>query len=262
MLKERYGDVAVTLSANVAQLEIRRPPNNFFDHALIRDLADALEDLDHVVECRAIVLCSEGKAFCAGANFDNRGPSVIDDSVPRSRNPLYQEAVRLFANTKPVVAAVQGPAIGGGFGLAVFADFRIASPEARFAANFVKLGIHPGFGLTYTLPRLIGQQRAAEMFLTGVRIDGETALQWGLADRLVPLASVRETALAFAASIAENAPLAVQSTRLTLRRHLAGHVQEQTDREGAEQSWLSRTEDNKEGLRAVAERRPGKFLAR
>ena len=142
MLKERYGDVAVTLSANVAQLEIRRPPNNFFDHALIRDLADALEDLDQVVECRAIVLCSEGKAFCAGANFDNRGPSVIDDSVPRSRNPLYQEAVRLFANTKPVVAAVQGPAIGGGFGLAVFADFRIASPEARFAANFVKLGIH------------------------------------------------------------------------------------------------------------------------
>ncbi len=262
MLKERYGDVAVTLRGHVAELEIQRPPHNFFDHDLIRHLADALDDVDRTVECRAVVLCSQGKAFCAGANFSNRQASVLDSGSPRGRNPLYQEAVRLFSCAKPVIAAVQGPAIGGGFGLAVFADFRVACPEARFAANFVKLGIHPGFGLTHTLPRLIGEQKAAEMFLIGERIDGETAFQWGLVDRLVPQESVRAEAFKMAEAIAENAPLAVQSTRLTLRRKLAAEVQEQTDREGAEQTWLARTEDHQEGVKSVAERRPGKFAAR
>jgi enoyl-CoA hydratase/carnithine racemase len=260
MVSERYGDIAVRLEGNVALAEIQRPPNNFFDHQLILDLARAFEDLDRERDCRAIVLASQGKAFCAGANFQNR--SILDVSETRGRNPLYDEAVRLFSNSKPVVAAVQGPAIGGGLGLAVMADFRVACPEARFAANFVKLGIHPGFGLTLTLPRLIGQQKAALMFLTGRRIDGEEAARWGLADLLVPQQTVREEALKLAAEIAEGAPLAVQSTRLTLRRHLAAEVREQTDREGAEQSWLSRTEDHKEGIRAVAERRPGKFSAR
>lgn len=262
MLKDRYGDIAVTLRGNVAEVEIQRPPNNFFDHQLIRDMADALNDLDQTTECRAVVLCSQGKSFCAGANFANRSDNVLDSGAPRGRNPLYQEAVRLFSTAKPVIAAVQGAAIGGGFGLAVFADFRVGCAESRFAANFVKLGIHPGFGLTHTLPRIIGEQKAAEMFLTGVRIDGETASQWGLVDRLVPFDSVRTEALAFANAIAENAPLAVQSTRLTLRRHLAARVQEQTDREGSEQTWLARTEDHKEGVRSVTERRPGKFQAR
>lgn len=262
MFKDRYGDVSATMQDHVVTLEIQRPPHNFFDHALIRDLADALRDIDATPEARVVLLCAQGKSFCAGADFSNRRASVLDDSTPRGRNPLYEEAVRLFSNRKPVVAAIQGAAIGGGFGLAIFADFRIACPESRFGANFVKLGIHPGFGLTYTLPRLIGEQRAAEMFMTGERVDGETALRWGLVDRLVPAESLRAEAMAFARSIAVNAPLAVQSTRLTLRREMAARVEEQTDREGAEQSWLARTEDHKEGVRSVAAREPGNFKAR
>ena len=262
MTRERYGDVAITLRDDfVTVAEIQRPPHNFFDHALIRDLADAFDDLGRDPACRAILLCAQGKAFCAGANFGS-GPSVLESANPRSRNPLYDEAVRLFASEKPVVAAIQGPAIGGGFGLAVMADFRIASPEARFAANFVKLGIHPGFGLTVTLPELIGSQKALDLFLTGRRIDGTEAHAMGLVDRLASAESLRDEALAFAASIAENAPLAVQSTRHTLRRHLASKVKEQTDREGAEQSWLARTQDHAEGIRSVAERRPGRFVGR
>jgi len=262
MLKERYGDVAVTLRDHVVEMEIQRPPNNFFDHALIRDIADALGDVDRETDARVTMLCSQGKSFCAGANFANRQASVLDSATPRGRNPLYEEAVRLFSCRKPVIAVVQGAAIGGGLGLAVFADFRIASPDARFAANFVKLGIHPGFGLTYTLPRLMGHQRAAEMFMTGERIDGETAHRWGLVDRLVPAESLRAEAFAFARAIAVNAPLAVQSTRLTLRREMAARVEEQTDREGAEQSWLARTEDHQEGVRSVAARENGTFKAR
>src|ERR1700720_189861 len=171
MLEPKYGDVSVTLDGNVATLEIHRPPHNFFDFVLIRDLANAFEALDNEPECRALMLCSEGKSFCAGANFANRDASSGETTARAGENPLYIEGVRLFRCKKPVVAAIQGPAIGGGLGLALVADVRVA-------ANFVKIGIHPGFGLTYTLPRLIGVQKATLMFLTGRRIEGKEALAW------------------------------------------------------------------------------------
>ncbi|MGH7963521.1 MAG: enoyl-CoA hydratase/isomerase family protein, partial [Candidatus Binatia bacterium] len=146
----QYGDVAVTLAEHIATVEIRRGPNNFFDIALIQSLADAFEALDNEAACRAIVLAAEGKHFCAGANFHNPdAQSGLDRSVERG-NPLYAEAVRLFACRKPTVGAIQGAAIGGGFGLALVPDFRVLCSETRFSANFVKLGFHPGFGLTYT----------------------------------------------------------------------------------------------------------------
>jgi enoyl-CoA hydratase/carnithine racemase len=165
------------------------------------------------------------------------------------------------------VGAIQGAAVGGGFGLALMPDFRVVCPEARFSANFVKLGFHPGFALTLTLPRLVGQQRAALMFMTGRRIDGTTAHQWGLADVLTDHSSVRGAALALAGEIAENAPLAVMSVRATLRdglgrEALADAVRRQTDHEFAEQFRLQQTEDHREGVRAVAERRPGNFKGR
>jgi enoyl-CoA hydratase/carnithine racemase len=209
----QYGDVSVALSDYVAVVEIHRPPDNFFDDILIRDLADAFQALDQEPACRALVLASEGKAFCAGADFSRRSEKSGDEFASAAPNRIYENAVRLFASAKPVVAAIQGAAIGGGLGLALVADFRVASPEARFGANFVKLGIHPGFGLTHTLPRLIGMQRASLMFYTGRRIAGEEAVAWGLADILAPADGLREEAVKLAAEIAEGAPLAVRSTR-------------------------------------------------
>ena len=261
MTDVRYGDVAVTLNGHVALVEIHRPPHNFFDDQLIRDLATAFETLDADSACRALLLASEGKSFCAGADFGKRSPQD-GELASGSTSSLYENAVRLFACKKPVVAAIQGAAVGGGLGLALVADFRVVSPEARFAANFVKLGIHPGFGLTHTLPRLIGAQRASLMFYTGRRIAGEEAVEWGLADVLAEPDQLRDTARELANEIAACAPLAVQSTRTTIRRGLPDAVRAQTDHEFAEQSWLIRTEDHKEGVRAVAERRPGNFHAR
>jgi enoyl-CoA hydratase/carnithine racemase len=257
----RHGDVSVKLEAHVALVEIHRPPHNHFDAQLIQDLADAFEALDSNLECRALVLASEGKSFCAGADF-NRGATAASDEVASSTSRLYQNAVRLFACEKPLVAAIQGAAIGGGLGLALVADFRVVSPDARFAANFAKLGIHPGFGLTYTLPRLIGVQRAALMFYTGRRIGGEEAVAWGLAEVLASPERLREEAMRLATEIAECAPLAVQSTRATMRRGVADAVRAQTDHEHSEQSRLFQTEDHKEGVRAVKERRPGRFTGR
>ena len=214
-------------------------------------------------ECRASVLCAQGKNFCAGANFGDRTQQTErDNRTTTSGNPLYTAAVRLFSAKKPIVGAINGSAVGGGFGLAVMPDFRVASPETRFTANFVKLGFHPGFGLTYTLPQLIGQQRANLMFYTGRRVDGETAHAWGLADVLTDQDSLRDEALKLAAEIAENAPLAVMSVRATMRAGIAAAVKTQTDHEFVEQHRLQQTEDHKEGVRAVAERRPGNFKGR
>jgi enoyl-CoA hydratase/carnithine racemase len=262
MTNSQYGDVSVSLDAHVALVEIHRPPHNHFDHHLIRNLAEAFEALDDEPDCRALVLASEGKSFCAGADFNQRATSSNNDLASGAASHIYKEAVRLFACEKPVVAAIQGAAVGGGLGLALLADFRVVSPETRFVANFVKLGIHPGFGVTHTLPRLIGIQRATLMLYTGRRINGEEAVAWGLADVLAAEDRLREIARELAAEIAACAPLAVQSTRATMRRGLADAVKAQTDHEFAEQIRLFQTEDHKEGVRAVRERRPGQFTGR
>jgi enoyl-CoA hydratase/carnithine racemase len=261
LMKDTYADVAVQLENHVALVEIQRPPHNFFDHDLIANLADAFEDCDREPECRALVLAAQGKSFCAGADFQSRGTDQ-GGAAPLSANPLYIEAVRLFSCKKPVIGAIQGAAVGGGLGLALVPDFRVGCPESRFSANFVKLGIHPGFALTHTLPRLIGQQRAALMFYTGRRIGGEQALAWGLIDEITTREEVRNQALTLAGEIAEGAPLAVQSTRTTLRQDLAQRAKDQTDHELAEQTKLFATHDHKEGIQAVMERRPGKFTGR
>jgi enoyl-CoA hydratase/carnithine racemase len=256
-MKDQYGQVSARIDGHVALLEIDRPPSNFVSVELVRDLADALEDIDQQPFLRATVLAAAGKAFCAGA--DLASPTGIGGSGMSGINPLYEQAVRLFSAKKPIVAAIQGAAVGAGLGLALVADFRVVAPEARFSANFVKLGFHPGFGITHSLPRVIGEQRASLMCLTGRRIKGEEALAWGLADQMVEIEGLRDAALALAQEIAEGAPLAVTATRATLRAGLADAIRRQTDHELVEQTWLRATNDFAEGVRSVNERRPGVF---
>ena len=254
-------DLDVALDGYVATVEIRRPPNNFFDYDLVHELANVYERLDADSRCRAIVLCSEGRHFCAGADFSAR-EKWSRERLDRQAGELYVEAARVFSCTKPVVAAVQGAAVGGGLGLALSADFRIACEESRFVANFARLGIHQGFGISVTLPRLVGYARAALMLYTGRRIKGAEAVGMGLADELTDFSAVRPRAFELATEIAQSAPLAVRSIRATLRRGLADAVREATDHELAEQSRLRRTADHIEGVRATAERRLGEFEGR
>lgn len=261
----QYADIAVTLNDRVGVIEMRRPPDNFFDRALIIQLRDAFETFDRDQDCRALVLCAEGKNFCAGANFAADGRATEGGAARRQQagsTNLYKEAVRLFRVGKPVVGAIQGAAVGGGLGLAMVPDFRVTCPEGRFCANFTRLGTHPGFGLTVTLPRLIGAQAAEMMFYTGDRIPGDRAVQMGLADVLVPLAEVRTAAIALATRIAQSAPLAVKATRATMRRGLADAVEAATDHEFVEQDWLFRTDDFREGVRAMSARSLPDFKGR
>lgn len=257
-----FSDLGVEVKDNVATVEMRRPPDNHFDNVMIHQLAVTYEALDRRDDCRAIVLCSQGKSFCAGADLKNRPDTAVATEGGGAVKHLYREALRLFRTKKPVVAAVHGPAVGGGLGVAVSADFRVTCKEARFSANFSRLGLHPGFGLSHTLPRLIGAQKAALLFLTGRRIAGDEALAIGLADQLVAQNEVRAAAHALATEIAQSAPLAVMSIRETLRRGLAEKVEAVTERELLEQEWLRRTADFQEGVKAYSEKRLPDFKNR
>ena len=255
------GQITAVKRGHVTVLTFASPPHNHATVPLLRALGDALDLADEDPECRALVLQSEGRIFCAGADLaapgDGMGGSSGDPVLE-----FYTEATRIFRNRKPIVAAIQGAAIGAGLGLAVAADFRIATPDARFSANFVALGFHPGFGLTHTLPRLVGEQRSARMFLTGARIKAEEALAWGLVDQLVPAQDLSPAALAFASDIARNAPLALLDTRETIRAGLSDAVAEALQTEYAKQSRLKQTADYAEGVAAVFERREAHFTGR
>jgi enoyl-CoA hydratase/carnithine racemase len=265
-----YTDIGVETHGHVGLIEIRRPPLNFFDISLINQIADALDAFDDDIEIRASVLAAQGKAFCAGANFSDPARQAQDAQAAKGDpadslgpiNHLYIQAVRIFRARKPIVAAVQGAAIGGGLGLAVSADFRVTCPEARFSANFTKLGFHPGFGLTVTLPELIGKNNAELMFYTSRRVTGEEACKWGLANECVPQEQVRGAALKLAAEIAECSPLGLLSTRATMRAGLADRVMAATNHELGEQTRLRATEDFKEGVKATEERRTANFRGR
>lgn len=254
-----YADLGVTLDGAVATVEIQRPPHNFFSYGLIQALADCFEDLAKEDACRAIMLCADGKNFCAGADFSK---SASSDSKSNDGGHLYIEAVRLFRTPKPIVAAIQGAAIGGGLGLAMMPDFRVGCPEARFAANFTRLGFHPGFGLTARLPEIIGKNRAELMFYTSRRIKGEEAHAWGMIDEIVPLSELRSAAHAMASEIAECSPLGLLETRKTMRGDLADRIKTATDHELKIQNSLRDTADFKEGVKSTAERRSANWQGR
>ena len=255
---QSFGDVSLHVADHVATVEIHRPPENFFDAGLIASVADAYQAAEKQ-RARVIVLCSEGKHFCAGADFTGRSAAsrVSGDGSARQ---LYDEAIRLFEAPLPVIAAVQGAAVGGGLGLACSADFRVAAPQARFSANFARLGLHHGFGLSETLLPMVGQQCAWDLLYTGRRLSGEEAASIGLVDRVAE--DPREAAYELATQLAEAAPLAVAAIRSTMRAGLADRVRAATERELAEQQKLWPTADFAEGVRATAERRSPNFTGR
>lgn len=250
-------EIRTAVQGRVAIVTIDRPPHNHVTVELLGALADALDAASENGEVRSVLLRSAGKTFCAGADFS--GAMKRKDNAEAALNPIYQQAARLFSSPLPVVASIEGAAVGAGLGLAVAADFRVASRQARFCANFVKLGLSPGFALTQTLPDLIGAQRARLMMMTGRRITAEQALEWGLVDILAETGVADELALTLATEIADNAPLAVRAVQRQMRPWLDGGIAEVMTAEDADQRRLRATADFKEGVAAVAGRRPALF---
>lgn len=250
-------DLKVTVSDHVATIEVRRGPTNYFDYDMLQQIADVGKELQAGRDCRVLVLCSEGKHFCAGADFSSS--TMQGDDRDRASAELYREGIRLFELELPIVAAVQGSAVGGGMGLACAADFRVASSASRFHANFASLGFHHGFALSATLPRIVGQQTALDLLVTARRLTGSEAHAIGLVDRLTEPGSERVGALALAAEIAAAAPLAVRSIKQTLRGDVVGLVSAALERELQEQQRLWRTQDSRVGIAANLERTVPRF---
>lgn len=255
-------DVTVEARGDIAVLTLRRPPHNLLTEPALRRVADAVHGL--AGSARAAVLAAEGRSFCAGADFkstDAPDPTAGGSFVERT-GAFYRQAVRLFDSPLPLVAAVHGAAIGAGFGLALACDIRVVGRRAFFQANFVRLGIHPGFALSAVLPRFVGPGRAAELFLTGRRVDADEAARIGLAETVVDEGDELAAAVAVADQVAGGAPLATASTRATLRAGLAEAAARAMEHELAEQSALAGTDDAIEGVSAVLEGRAPRFAGR
>jgi enoyl-CoA hydratase/carnithine racemase len=252
--------VTVSFDGDVGIVTLRRPPHNLLTEPVLRQVADALDDLRG--RARAAVLGSVGRSFCAGADFrsgDAPDPTEGGGFEAQTR-AFYLQAARVFEAPVPVVAAVHGAAIGAGFGLALACDVRVVGAGGWFQANFVRLGIHPGFALSRVLPEVIGPGRAAELFLTGRRLPADEALSIGLAQRAVPAGDEIGAALELAGQIAAGAPLAVASTRATLRQGLGAAVRAAMRHELAQQTVLAGTADAVEGVTAVLAGRAPRFV--
>ena len=248
---DNSSQIIFSLTNYTAYIKINRPPHNFFDANLISNIADIFEEMDNEKQCRSIILYSEGKNFCAGADFSKsnfiKGENIYEN--------LYKQALRLFRTNKPIIAVIQGAAIGGGLGVALSADFRVTCKEARFSANFGKLGFHQGFGTTITLPRVIGNQKAKLMLLTSKRISGDEAYNIGLADHLVEYSELMSKAQELSNEINSSGPLGIKAIRKTLNKGLADEIEKIVKLEAKEQNILRNTKDFKEGINASINRR-------
>jgi 2-(1,2-epoxy-1,2-dihydrophenyl)acetyl-CoA isomerase len=238
----------------VGQVELDRPPFNFLNNEVLRELGDALLQVDDDPRIRAVVLCSAGRHFCAGADLVNERPAAEHEPMA-----FYRLAARLFATRKPMVAAVQGRAVGGGAGLALAADFRVAARSAVFAVNFTRIGFHPGFALTETLGQVVGQQAARYILMSGRDVGADDAARLGLADRLAADDELRDQAVVLAAELAAAAPLSTMAVRATLRHGLMDRIMAAMMLESGEQLRLRTTSDFTEGVTAAREKREPRF---
>ncbi|MDE1948247.1 MAG: crotonase/enoyl-CoA hydratase family protein [Burkholderiales bacterium] len=216
---------------------------------------------DHSV--RAVILTGSGTAFSSGGNVKDMGRYA--EMQPMELRREYRLGIQklplaLFNLEVPVIAAVNGPAIGAGLDLACMCDIRVASDHAKFAESFVKLGIIPGDGGAWLLPRIIGLSRATELTLTGQMIDARQAAEWNLVSRVVPHEQLLATAGEIAAAIAANPPHAVRLAKRLLRESLHCRLDTLLEMSAAYQVMSHQTADHKEAVAAFIEKRKPEFL--
>jgi enoyl-CoA hydratase/carnithine racemase len=212
---------------------------------------------------RALVVTGTGNCFSAGADFRAGLQRGGDALAPEERSyAMYEPFLSLLEVEIPIIGALNGHAIGGGFGLALVCDLRIAALEGKYGANFVAVGLAPGMAISHLLPRLVGMSRAAELLFTGRLIDGAEAERLGLVNRAVPADQVLDEALALARTIAANAPFAVRATKAALRRSLSLDTRAAARAEAGDQAASLATEDAREGMSALLEKRKPVFRGR
>lgn len=260
---EENADGIVTLTLN--RPEQRNPIS---DDDVLETLIATLARLDADNATRAIIITGAGSAFSSGGNLKKMGASGgLNDPLPAQTRLNYRRGIQrlpllIEAMEVPTIAAVNGPAVGAGCDLACMCDLRIAGESARFAESFVKVGIVPGDGGAWFLPRVVGFSKACEMALTGDAIDAREALACGLVSRVVPDADLLAEARALAARIAANPPHAVRMTRRLLRQGRNADLDSLLEMSAAMQALAHATDDHREAVAGLLERRAPRFTGR
>jgi len=251
---------------HVATITLNRPDNrNSMTPDVLGGLRDTVAKARGDLEVRCVVITGRGKSFCAGADFRSSpdGTHAEGYIAPHERSyNTYAPFLSMLDIEVPTIAAMQGHAIGGGMGLGVVCDLRVANREAKYGVNFVRLGLHPGMATTYLLPRLMGVPRAVELLLTGRIVTGAEAAEAGLVHYAVAADAVADKAMTLAREIASAAPLAVRWTKRTIYQGLGWDPRQAARLEAHVQSRTTETEDFREGVSALLEKRDPRFRGR
>jgi enoyl-CoA hydratase/carnithine racemase len=263
--------VLYAVEDHIAVITLNRPEGrNSMTPDVLEGLRDAVARVRTDAEVRCVVLTGSGGSFCAGADFRAAAPVEVADGdaeapyvAPHERFfETYSPFLSVADIEVPTIAAMQGHAIGGGLGLALVCDLRVANESARYGANFVKLGLHPGMATTYLLPRLLGEPRAVELLLTGRVVSGAEAASFGLVHYAVEKERVLGRARELALEIAAAAPLAVRWTKRSIYRGLSWEPRAAAESESHVQSRSAETDDAREGIRAMLSKREPVFRGR
>ena len=261
-----YKTVILEKADMIATITLNRPEqNNSFDLAMMGEIDAVFNDVSEDPDIRAIILTGAGKAFCSGGDVSYLG-TLIEDRAAFSRTTIGDvvrrvgtmptTVLKIRNMVKPVIAAINGVAAGGGFGLAIACDMRVVSDKAKFSTIFIKRGVIPDCAATFNLPRLVGMAKACELVLTGRVVDAHEAERIGLANMVVPHDELMKATRDLASEIAQNPPLAVGLAKAALYRGLdAEDIGGQMDYENYTQNALMGTQDFQEGINSFFEKR-------
>lgn len=254
----------------VATLTLNRPDRlNSLSNDLLSSLAAELAAVADDDSIRAVILTGSGRAFCAGADTDEMaggegdGPHKPGEGGPEALRRGFRLARKVILGVyemeKPVIAAVNGPAVGAGFDLACACDIRIASESARFMAAYVHVGLFPGYGGTWLYPRLVGSAKAAELMFTGNYMEVDEAFRLGMVNQVVPAEELIETANKMARKIAAGPPIAIRLAKTMMRRGMSMDLETSLEMSAAVESITLSSYDHLEGMQALRQKRRPKF---
>ena len=248
----------------IGLITLDRPDNrNSMTPELLDAFAAASAHARADASIRALVVTGTGACFSSGADFKSTLQRQDDHREPHEKSfAMYEPFLSLLELRVPVIGALNGHTVGGGFGLALVCVLRIGALDAKYGANFVKLGLAPGMAISYMLPRLIGMARASDLLLTGRLVAGEEAERMGILNRAVPAADVMTVTMELAHTIAANAPFAVQETKLAIRRGLGLEIVEGARAESHVQAASVVMDDAREGVAAFMAKRSPVFTGR
>ncbi len=248
----------------VGLITLNRPDQrNAMTPELLDAFSEAIGEARQDGAMRCLVITGSGRCFSAGADLrSSMQRSDLGGPSEEASFAMYEPFLQVLDVEVPVIAAMNGHTVGGGFGLALLADIRVANADAKYGVNFARLGIHSGLGISYVLPRLVGAANASELLFTGRLIRGSEALRMGLVTHAEEPDEVLPTAMQLARAIAGSAPKAVQQMKASIRRGLEWDIREAARREAALQAASLDTEDAKEGVAAILEKREPEFTGR